>query len=117
MVLFTWRVTSARAAEIIDEITNGYGIVKVKTLYRILRFAALAVFSLALTSCGGGGGGSGSISTGTDTSGGGSVVAADTGIVTLLATDAETDEFKQINLTIIKAELFSDAGKETLFQW
>ncbi len=61
-----------------------------------------------LASCGGGGGGGG---------GGVSNTTSEPGVgtVALLATDAPTDEFAEINLTIVKAELFSDSGRVTVF--
>jgi hypothetical protein len=70
--------------------------------------ATFFVISLVtiLISCGGGGG--------SDTTGTGSNVA-EKGTVTLLVTDAPTDDFKEINLTVLKAELLCDGGKEELF--
>ena len=60
----------------------------------------------ALVSCGGGGGGSSSD---------GDVASASRGTVALLVTDAPTDDFKQINLTVRRAELLCEGGKEELF--
>ena len=77
----------------------------------IRRFlAAFSVISLVtiLISCGGGGGGSDITSTGGN--------VAEKGTVTLLVTDAPTDDFKKINLTVLKAELLCDSGKEVLFR-
>ena len=49
--------------------------------------------------------------------GGGGVNTSDgTGSVALLLTDAPTDIFDEINLTVIKAELLSDGGRVTLFE-
>ncbi|MCC6502497.1 MAG: DUF4382 domain-containing protein [Deltaproteobacteria bacterium] len=60
----------------------------------------LAVFlMLGLVSCGGGVTGSGSGSTGS---------------VALLLTDATTDEFSQVNITITRAELIADSLKVTI---
>ncbi|MCK5667762.1 MAG: DUF4382 domain-containing protein, partial [Gammaproteobacteria bacterium] len=79
------------------------------TLFRKILFVALSAFSVLLISCGGGSGGGSDIA-----STGGS--AADTGTVTLLVTDAPTDRFKEINLSIIRAELLSDDGNKELFR-
>jgi len=64
---------------------------------RLLTFAAL-LFTLVLVSCG-----SGSV-TG----------RGQTGSVALLLTDAATDEFTQVNVTVTRAELISDAGRVTI---
>ena len=77
------------------------------TLVHKILLAGLFAFSTMLVSCGGG-----SDSAGDST---GDVVAAEKGTVTLLVTDAPTDDFKEINLTILKAELLCDGGKEELF--
>jgi hypothetical protein len=61
------------------------------------------VFTM-LASCGGGGS--------TDTSN----TAAGSGSVALLLTDAPSDDFDEINITVVKAELLSDNGKVTLFK-
>ena len=81
------------------------------TLVHKMLLAGLFAFSTMLVSCGGGGGGGGD-STGEVTGG---VVGVEKGTVTLLVTDAPSDDFKEINLTILKAELLCDAGKEELF--
>jgi hypothetical protein len=82
------------------------------TLVHKILLAGLFAFSTMLVSCGGGGGGGDSDSTG-EVAGG--VVGVEKGTVTLLVTDAPSDDFKEINLTILKAELLCDAGKEELF--
>ena len=64
-----------------------------------------------LISCGGGGGGGGD----SVVDAAGDVATADKGTVTLLVTDAPTDDFKEINLTILKAELLCDSGNQVLF--
>ena len=64
---------------------------------RLLTFAALFL-AFALVSCGSGG-----------VTGGGQ-----TGSVALLLTDAATDEFAEVNVTITRAELISDALKVTI---
>jgi hypothetical protein len=76
-------------------------------LFRVFRFFAIPVVTLFLFACGGGGSGSG---------GGGTTVSpAGTGTVTLLVTDGPSDDFDAINLSVVRAELFSDSGKVTLF--
>jgi len=42
--------------------------------------------------------------------------ASGTGSVALLLTDAPSDIFKEINITVIKAEIISDNGRVTVFQ-
>lgn len=74
----------------------------------IQRLAApLSVIALlaALVSCGGGG---------RDENTGGDPPAGK-GTVALLVTDNPTDEFKEINLTILKAELLCESGRQELF--
>ncbi len=75
----------------------------------IQRLAApLFVIALiaALVSCGGGG---------RDENTGGDPAAAGKGTVALLVTDGPTDEFREINLTILKVELLCESGKQVLF--
>jgi hypothetical protein len=84
-------------------------------LKRISQFSLLVAFCLVVTSCGGGGGGGGGGGI-TDGSSSGVTTTAESGTVTLLATDAETDQFSEINLTIVKAELLSNEGSEVLFE-
>jgi hypothetical protein len=84
-------------------------------LKSISQFTLLVAFCLAVTSCGGGGGGGGGGGI-TDGSSSGVTTTAESGTVTLLATDAETDQFSEINLTIVKAELLSNEGSEVLFE-
>jgi hypothetical protein len=43
-------------------------------------------------------------------------ITAGTGSVALLLTDAPSDIFEEINITVIKAELMSDEGRVTIFQ-
>ena len=71
---------------------------------------SLSVFFLALaftliSSCGGGGGSSTTV-----------VRSAGSGDVALLLTDAPSDIFEEINITVVKAELLSDSGRVTIFQ-
>ncbi len=68
-------------------------------------FLGLA-FALAAACSSGGGGGGGSDAATSD----------GTGSVALLLTDAPTDIFDEINVTVIKAELLSDGGRVTLFE-
>ncbi|HED16469.1 MAG TPA: DUF4382 domain-containing protein [Gammaproteobacteria bacterium] len=77
-----------------------------RSLNRLFLFIAIPLISLLLFSCGGGGGSS------TTT---GAVSAAGTGTVTLLVTDAPSEDFNAINLTITQAELVSDRGSVVLF--
>ena len=75
----------------------------VKRLFSILFFSlAFAV----LASCGSGDSTGGS--TGTSNT--------DSGTVALLLTDAPSDIFEEINITVVKAELLSDSGAVTMFQ-
>ncbi|MFV1973970.1 MAG: DUF4382 domain-containing protein, partial [Thiohalobacterales bacterium] len=78
-------------------------------LYRLFIFMAIPLLSLSLFSCGGGGGGG-------DGGGGGlgTVAPAETGTVTLLVTDAPSDDFDAINLTVCQVELLSDNGSVVL---
>ena len=78
-----------------------------RDLYRLFRFMAIPVISLFLFACGGGGGG--------DSTATGTVSPAGTGTVTLLVTDAPSDDFSAINLTVTQAELISDQGSVVLF--
>ena len=68
-------------------------------------FFLILVFAL-ISSCGGGSG-SGSTT---------SVSPAGSGDVALLLTDAPSDVFEEINITVVKAELLSDSGRVTIFQ-
>jgi len=78
-----------------------------RCLSRLARLFAIPVVTLFLFACGGGGSGSGGGVT--------TVSPAGTGTVTLLITDGPSDDFDAINLSVVKAELFSDSGKVTLF--
>src|SRR5210317_1352099 len=78
-----------------------------RCLSRLVMLFAISVVTLFLFACGGGGSGSGGGVT--------TVSPAGTGTVTLLITDGPSDDFDAINLTVVKAELFSDSGKVTLF--
>ena len=71
---------------------------------RHLSYAALFAGALALSACGGGG------TSSTSTAG------TATGSVALLVTDAPSDDFSAINLTVTRAELIGDAGRVTIFQ-
>ncbi len=66
---------------------------------------SIMLFTLVLTACGGGDGGSGSAS-----------LEGGTGNVALLLTDGPTDDFDEINITVIKAELFCDSGHISIFE-
>ncbi len=77
------------------------------TLTRKILLAALTAFTVLLISCGGG---SDSV-----VSTPGNLTTADKGAVTLLVTDAPTDDFKEINMTVLKAELLCDSGNQELF--
>jgi len=77
--------------------------ISVKHLFSIL---FLGFVFTALAGCGYGGSDSG------DTSN----TASGTGSVALLLTDAPSDIFEEINITVIKAELISDNGKVTIFK-
>jgi len=83
----------------------------VNTWINKLLLVALFAFSTILVSCGGGsGGGSDSV---VDTAG--NLATGDKGTVTLLVTDAPSDDFKEINMTVLKAELLCDSGNQVLF--
>lgn len=72
-----------------------------------LALFSVILFSLLLASCGGGGGGGG---------GSASVAPAGTGGVALLLTDGPASDFDEINIDVIRAELFCDSGRYTLFR-
>jgi hypothetical protein len=77
-----------------------------KNIYKILPAILLSLLmAFSMLSCGSGGGSGGS-------SGG---EGPGTGSVAILLTDAPTDDFLEINLTIIKIELLSDNGHVTVF--
>lgn len=76
-----------------------------RNLNRLFGLAAIPLISLFLFSCGGGGGSS---TTGT-------VAPAGTGSVTLLVTDAPSDDFDAINLTVSQVELLSDSDSVVLY--
>jgi len=76
-----------------------------RSLSRLFRFITIPVLSLFLFACGGGGGG------GTT----GSVSPASTGTVTLLVTDAPSDDFNAIILSVTRVELFCASGKVEVF--
>jgi len=73
------------------------------------KLVTAAVMALFLTACGGGGGSDGGSSTNSGSTAG-------TGSVGLLLTDGPTDDFDEVNITIVKAELLSDSGRVTIFQ-
>jgi hypothetical protein len=81
------------------------------TLTHKILLAALTAFTVLLISCGGGGGGGSDSVVSTP----GNLTTADKGAVTLLVTDAPTDDFKEINMTVLKAELLCDSGNQELF--
>jgi hypothetical protein len=72
----------------------------------LLSIFLLGLAFTVLTACGYGGGNN------ADTSS----TATGTGSVALLLTDAPSDIFDEINITVIKAELMSDHGRVTIFQ-
>lgn len=71
---------------------------------RLISFFYIALFFAVIAGCSNGGG----------SADGGST--AGTGRVALLLTDAPSDIFEEINITVIKAELMSDNGRVTVFQ-
>jgi hypothetical protein len=73
---------------------------------RLLSILYLGLVFAVVAGCSSGGGGS------TDASN----TATGTGSVALLLTDAPSDIFDKINVTVIKAELMSDNGRVTIFQ-
>lgn len=73
---------------------------------RLLSIFFLGLVFAVVTGCGYGG------SDSTDTSN----TASGTGTVALLLTDAPSDDFDEINITVIKAELLSDDGRVTVFK-
>lgn len=86
-------------------------------LFRKLRYATLVGALVFLASCGGGGGGGGSTGVvGLPDDPGQDTGSNETGTVTVLATDLDTDLFSAINLTITRAELLGAAGSEVLFE-
>ena len=78
------------------------------TLTHKILLVALTAFAVLLISCGGGGGDS-VVDTAAD------LATADKGTVTLFVTDAPTDDFKEINMTVLKAGLLCDSGYQKLF--
>ena len=73
---------------------------------RLLTIFFLGLVFTVLAACGSGG------SDNTDTSN----IASGTGSVALLLTDAPSDIFEEINITVVKAEIMSDNGRVTIFQ-
>ncbi|UCB54999.1 MAG: DUF4382 domain-containing protein [Thiotrichales bacterium] len=72
------------------------------------QFLSIVLFSLifaVVAGCSGTNGGTGD-----------SANASGTGSVALLLTDAPSDIFEEVNITVVKAELLSDGGRVTLFQ-
>ena len=74
-----------------------------KLFTRLISLAFLAIIFAVVTGCSSG-------DTATSNS------SAGTGSVALLLTDAPSDIFEEINITVVKAELLSDSGAVTLFQ-
>ncbi len=74
------------------------------SITRLLSIFFLSLVFAALTSCG-----SGDPLGSSDT-------APGSGTVALLVTDAPSDIFEEINITVIKAELLSDNGHVTVFE-
>ena len=71
---------------------------------RLFKLIIISLFLSVLFSCSGGGTTDGSNTT------------TGTGSVALLLTDAPSDIFEEINITVVKAELLSDDGRVTLFE-
>jgi hypothetical protein len=82
-----------------------FGMNRELTIKRFLSAFFLTLFFVFISSCGGGSGGSDS-----------SVSPAGSGDVALLLTDAPSDIFEEINITVVKAELLSDSGNVTIFE-
>jgi len=78
-------------------------------IIRLFKLITVSFILVVLFSCSGG---SGSGSGTTD----GSNITTDTGSVALLLTDAPSEIFEEINITVVKAELLSDDGRVTLFE-
>ena len=77
-----------------------------KSVTRLLSIFFLGLVIAVVASCGGDG-----ITDGSNTT-----TATGTGSVALLLTDAPSDIFEEINITVVKAELMSDDGRVTLFK-
>ena len=71
---------------------------------RLISFITLGVIASVIAACGGGGGGTSQVTT------------SGSGDVALLLTDAPSDQFEEVNITVVKAELLSDNGRHTLFE-
>jgi hypothetical protein len=76
------------------------------SIARALSIAFLGLVFTILAGCGYGGNNSADSST----------AATGSGTVALLLTDAPSDIFEEINITVLKAELMSDNGRVTIFQ-
>ncbi len=79
-----------------------------KRLTILLSILTLCLMAFTLFSCGSGGGGGGGGSADNSASG-------ETGSIAVLITDAPTDDYLEINITIKKIELLSDEGHVTIF--
>ena len=75
-----------------------------KSVTRLFSIFFLGLVIAVVASCGSGGS--------TDTTN----TATGTGSVALLLTDAPSDIFEEINITVVKAELLSDDGRVTIFK-
>ena len=75
-----------------------------KSVSRLLSIFFLGLVIAVVASCGSGGS--------TDTTN----TTTGTGSVALLLTDAPSDIFEEINITVVKAELLSDDGRVTIFK-
>ena len=75
-----------------------------RSVTRLFLISFLSLVFAALSSCG-----SGDFTNGSNTS-------SDTGNVALLLTDAPSDIFEEINITVTMAELVSDSGQVTIFE-
>jgi Domain of unknown function (DUF4382) len=74
-----------------------------KAFSRLLSLSFLAIIFVVLGSCSSGGDSTSSVTPG------------GTGTVALLLTDAPSDIFEEVNITVVKAELLSDSGSVTIF--
>lgn len=76
-----------------------------------LNVSLLLALLFILFGCSGGGGGGGEQQLG----GNSSISPADTGRVVVLLTDKPTEEFDEINVSILRVELLSEGGKITIY--
>ena len=69
---------------------------------RLTYFTGVSILALVLTACGG--------------SDGGTLPGGESGMMAVLITDAPSDEFEQINLTLLEVELLGDGAPVTLHE-